>query len=111
MLAGNPADGEDTWLRSVTNTKHLRKGGGVHHAQFKKWLGPPDDVNAGWKLELSGRLLSLVNSIGADARMSVEAQKNKGADEILTVIDALLENLVFVLPDQLASDQALSIRP
>lgn len=76
MHAGDQADGADIWLRSVTNSTHVRKGR-VHHAEFKKWLCPPDDAKAEWKLELSGQLLSLVKSISADAQKRVESQQNK----------------------------------
>jgi len=159
--AGDPADGADTWLRSVTNSTHIRKGR-VHHAEFKKWLSPPDDPKAKWKLELSGQLLSLVKSISDDAQRRVQAQKDKlkaagkavpsclvfagllhkkidamrkiavfkcdvlydpqpdddahanivifdkGTDEILTVTDILIENLILVLASQIAADPILS---
>ena len=161
MDAGDPADSADTWLRSVTNSTHVRKGW-VHHAEFKKWLGPPDDAKAKWKLELSGQLLSLVKSINADAQKRVESQQNKlkaagkpvpsvlvfsgvlhnkveairkiavfacdviydpqpdddahanivifdkGPDEILTVTETLLENLLWVLPAAIGTDPTLS---
>ncbi len=76
MKAGDPADDADTWLRAVTNSTHVRRGG-VHHAEFKKWLSPPDDPQAGWKLEISGQLLSLVGNIADRAEKRVEAQKDK----------------------------------
>jgi hypothetical protein len=164
LHAGDPADGADTWLRSVTNSTPARKGR-VHHAEFKKWLGPPDDAEAKWKLELSGQLLLLVKSISADAKKRVESQQNKlkaagkpvpsslvfsgvlhnkvdairriaviacdviydpqpdndahanivifdkGLDEILTVTDALMENLIWLLPAQISADPILSVRP
>lgn len=161
MDSGDPADAADTWLRCVTNSKHVRKGR-VHHAEFRKWLSPPDDAKANWKLELSGQLLSLVQSISGEANARVQAQRNKleaagssvpsclmfsgvlynkvdiirkisvlacnvlydrqpddaahanivvldkGPDEILTVTDTLLENLVWVTPDQVSSDHVLA---
>ena len=161
MDAGDPADGADTWLRSVTNSTHVRRGR-VHHAEFKKWLGPPDDAKAKWKLELSGQSLSLVKSISADAQKRVKSQQNKlkaagkpvpsvlvfsgvlhnkvaairsitviacdviydpqpdndahanivifdkGLDEILTVTETLMENLIWVPPAQIGADPILS---
>ena len=161
MHAGDGADSADTWLRSVTNSTHVRKGR-VHHAEFKKWLGPPDDAKAKWKLELSGQLLSLVKSISAEAQKRVESQQtklkaagkpvpsalvfsgvlhnkvdairrvaviacdviydpqpdddahanlvifDKGPEEILTVTEALMENLIWLLPTQIGADSALS---
>jgi hypothetical protein len=156
LNAGDPADDGDTWLRPVTNSKHLRRGGGVHHAAFKKWLEPPDDPQAGWKLEVSGQLLSLIDNIVDEAQKRVTDQqekfrakgervpsvlqfcgvlcenvarigslpllncdvifdpkpkdfahanlvvRDKGLDEILTVIDALLTSLTWVPKDQIA---------
>jgi hypothetical protein len=76
VQSGDRASNDDTWLRPVTNTNHLRDGAKrVHHGEFKKWLGPPDDNNRPWKLELSGRLLSLVTSISADAYHKVAIQQ------------------------------------
>jgi hypothetical protein len=74
--SGDPADSEDTWLRPITNETHIKRGA-VHHGEFKKWLGPPDDAQKPWKLEFSGRLRSLVGSISQDANQKVEAQKAK----------------------------------
>jgi hypothetical protein len=75
-LPGDPAENADIWCRSVTNTSHVKKGK-VHHAEFKKWLSPPDDSRSTWRLELSGRLLSLVDSISADANQRLELQKER----------------------------------
>jgi hypothetical protein len=161
LKAGDPADDADTWLRAVTNSTHIRRGG-VHHAEFKKWLSPPDDPQAGWKLEISGQLLSLVGNIADRAQKRVDEQKDKlkakgkdvpsalqfcgvlhakvakvrsllqlscdviydpqpsddahanivildkGADEIMTVIDALLDCVAWVPKDQIGANQALS---
>jgi hypothetical protein len=49
----------------------------VHHAQFKKWLSPPDDPQAGWKLEISGQLFSLVGNIVQEGERRVEYQKER----------------------------------
>jgi hypothetical protein len=76
LLPGDAADDADVWCRSVTNTSHVKKGK-VHHAEFKKWLSPPEDRWSTWKLELSGRLLSLVGSIAADANRRLELQKQR----------------------------------
>jgi hypothetical protein len=74
--SGDPADDPDVWLRAVTNSNHIRRGR-VHHAEFKKWLAPPDDPKAGWKLEISGQLLSLVDNICNQAEERVEGQRKK----------------------------------
>jgi hypothetical protein len=74
--SGDPAAPDDIWLRAITNENHIRRTG-VHHAELKKWLGPPDDSTKPWKLELSGRLRSLVGSISKDALEKVAAQKAK----------------------------------
>jgi hypothetical protein len=74
VKSGDAAEADDTWLRPITNENHIRRAT-IHHGEFKKWLGPPDDVNSPWKLELSGRLLSLVESISKDANEKVAAQK------------------------------------
>lgn len=76
MKAGEPADDADTWLRAVTNYSHVRQGR-IHHAEAKKWLSPPDDPQAKWKLEISGELLSLVDDIVGRARERVAAQQEK----------------------------------
>jgi hypothetical protein len=76
LKAGDPADDADTWVRAVTNSTHVRRGA-VHHAQFKKWLSPPDDPQAGWKLEISGQLLSLVGNIVQEGERRVEYQRER----------------------------------
>jgi hypothetical protein len=60
----------------ITNETHIKRGI-VHHGEFKKWLGPPDDPQRPWKLELSGRLRSLVGSISQDADQKVKTQQAK----------------------------------
>ena len=161
MKAGDPADDADAWYRAVNNSTHVRRGR-FHHAEFKRWLSPPDDPQKSWKLEVSGDLLSLVDDIAKRAEKYVESQRNrlksegkpvpsifqfcgvlyvkvakirslaqfrcdviydplpdddahanivvfdKGPDEILTVSDALSENLVWVPKDQISTDRALS---
>jgi hypothetical protein len=74
---GDPAAIEETWLRPVTNETHLVRRQSVHHGSLKKWLGPPEDATKPWKLELSGRLLSLVETISGDAANKVESQRAK----------------------------------
>jgi hypothetical protein len=76
LKSGDPADDADTWFRAVTNSTHVRRGR-VHHAEFKKWLSPPDDPQSGWKLEISGQLLSLIRNIADRAEKRVEEQKDK----------------------------------
>jgi hypothetical protein len=76
LNAGDPADDGETWLRAVTNSKHVGRGG-VHHAAFKKWLEPPDDPEADWKLEISGQLISLVDNIADQAQKRVADQQEK----------------------------------
>ncbi|MGH6642963.1 hypothetical protein [Hypericibacter sp.] len=76
LQTGEPAEGSDVWIRAVTNTTHVRKTA-IHHGQFKKWLGPPNEAGGSWKVELSGRLLSLVESISADANRRIGIQKDK----------------------------------
>ncbi|MDI4231476.1 hypothetical protein OZ411_01435 [Bradyrhizobium sp. Arg237L] len=76
MNAGDSAAPNDVWLRPITNETHIKRSV-VHHGQFKKWLAPPDDPQKPWKLELSGRLRSLVESIAADALKKVKAQQDK----------------------------------
>jgi hypothetical protein len=70
------ANDEDVWLRAITNANHLRQGK-IHRSQLKHWLSPPDDKAKPWKLELSGRLLSLLQSISSDADRRLHAQKEK----------------------------------
>jgi hypothetical protein len=72
--SGDAAAPDDVWLRAVTNEKHL-KPTAVHHGALKKWIAPPDDPTKPWKLEVSGRLRSLVGSVSSDARQKVESQK------------------------------------
>jgi len=74
--AGDAAEPDDVWLRPITNETHLKRTK-VHHGALKKWIGPPDDPAKPWKLEVSGRLRSLVDSISADAIRKVDAQKAK----------------------------------
>jgi hypothetical protein len=76
MNAGDPAAPDDVWLRPITNETHLRRSG-VHHGELKKWVGPPDDPAKPWKLEISGRLRSMVSSISKDAIQKAEAQRAK----------------------------------
>ena len=86
MQAGDPATDNDVWLRPVTNSSHLKGGGSrIHHGELKKWLGPPDDAAKPWKLELSGRLLSLANSISADAKSKVDRQRQSLNDRGLDI--------------------------
>jgi hypothetical protein len=73
---GDAAAPDDIWLRPVTNETHL-KPTAVHHGALKKWIAPPDDPNKPWKLEISGRLRSMVGSVSTDAAQMVEAQKAK----------------------------------
>jgi len=74
--AGDAAEPDEVWLRPVTNETHLKRNT-VHHGALKKWIAPPDDPAKPWKLEVSGRLRSLVDNISADAVQSVDAQKAK----------------------------------
>ena len=159
MEAGDSAEPDDIWLRPVTNENHLKRTTAtVHHAALKKWLEPPDDPDRPWKLEVSGRLRSLVDSISADAIRKVDAQKanliasnkkvpsdlkycgvlysraedvraitefqgdvifeptdddpahanvvirDKGPNDILTVMDGLIRKLVFLSADQVAQN-------
>lgn len=78
MQSGDPASDDDTWLRPITNSNHLRDGGTrVHHGEFKKWFAAPDDRDKKWKLEISGRLLSLISSISEDAQLKVATQQER----------------------------------
>lgn len=74
MNAGDAAASDDIWLRPVTNENHLKRKA-IHHGALKKWIAPPDDPLKPWKLEVSGRLLSKIGSISADAVHQVELQK------------------------------------
>jgi hypothetical protein len=74
--AGDPAASDDVWLRPITNENHTRRSA-IHHGELKKYIAPPDDLNQPWKLEVSGRLGSLVGSISKDAQQKVDAQKAK----------------------------------
>jgi len=74
--AGDPADDAETWLRAVTNSTHVRRGG-VHHAAFRKWLAPRDDPQVDWKLEISGDLRSLIDNVADAAQKRVDDQKDK----------------------------------
>jgi hypothetical protein len=74
--AGDAAEPSDVWLRPITNETHLKRAT-VHHGALKKWIEPPDDPTKPWKLEVSGRLRSLVEGISADAIRKVDAQKAK----------------------------------
>ncbi|TPK63859.1 hypothetical protein FJ930_26120 [Mesorhizobium sp. B2-4-15] len=64
---GDKADVRDYWLRVLTNEAYLRSDGTVHNGAFGgKAISQPDD--RAWSLELSGRLLSLVKDVEAEAR-------------------------------------------
>lgn len=76
MNSGEPAASDDSWLRPITNETHIRHGA-VHHAQFKRWLASPRDPSRPWKLELSGRLCSLVTSVSEDADERVRQQQER----------------------------------
>ena len=76
MNAGDTAAPDDVWLRPITNETHIKRSG-VHHGEFKKWIAPPDDPAKPWKLEISGRLRSMVGSISKDAMEKVATQKAK----------------------------------
>lgn len=161
MQSEAPATDDDIWLRAVTNANHVRKNG-VYRGQLKHWLAPPDDIQKPWKLELSGRLLSIIRSISQDAERRVSLQRDKlaqqgksvpsdikycgivhakvgdirgsslcrfdvvpdqqpdddahaniividkGADEILTVVEVLLEVLIWLSKDEVATHAAFS---
>jgi hypothetical protein len=47
------------WYRAVTNTKHIKSNGSLHHAALKSFLGPPETNTVPWRSELSGRLASV----------------------------------------------------
>jgi hypothetical protein len=74
VTSGDAAAPDDVWLRPITNETHL-KPTAVHHGALKKWIAPPDDPTKPWKLEVSGRLRSLVGSVSSDAIQKVESQK------------------------------------
>lgn len=64
---GDKADVRDHWLRVLTNEAYLRADGIVHNGAFGgKAIRQPED--RAWSLELSGRLLSLVKDVEAEAR-------------------------------------------
>ncbi len=75
MNPGNAAAPEDIWLRPITNETHLKRRS-IHHGALKKWITPPDDPSKPWKLEVSGRLKSKIQSISLDAHQKVETQKS-----------------------------------
>lgn len=67
MNWGDRAEIGDYWLRVLTNEAYLRSDGTLHNGAFGgKAIGQPDD--RAWSLELSGRLLSLVTDVEAEAR-------------------------------------------
>lgn len=65
---GAPADGNDVWLRNITNKKHVRPDGRLKSNAFTgKAIAPPQEARP-WNHELSGRLHSLTTDFEAEGR-------------------------------------------
>lgn len=67
----------DVWYRAITNQKHLKKDGSLHHAALKAFIDPPAIRTSEWKSEISGRLRSLANDIREDGEKRAALQRSR----------------------------------
>jgi hypothetical protein len=72
---GEPADADDTWLRNVTDKKHVRPDGKPTSNAFTGRAISPRAPGRAWDHELSGRLLSFTNNFEAEGRQYCEERK------------------------------------
>jgi hypothetical protein len=67
----------DVWYRAITNRKHIKKNGSLHHAALKAFIDPPAVRAVEWKSEISGRLRSVTNDILEDGERRAALQREK----------------------------------
>jgi hypothetical protein len=67
LADGDPAEAGDVWLRAITDEKYLERDGTLHNSAFggKRVLGPPSTPERPWSMELSGWLLSFIDTLEA----------------------------------------------
>jgi hypothetical protein len=73
--SGGVVQERDTWFRPITNSKHLRKDGTLHHSAIKGALDPPPVASMTWSFEFSGRLLSIAHDVVKDANARADIQR------------------------------------
>jgi hypothetical protein len=68
LQPGSPAEDADIWMRILTHPEYLKKDGTVHNSAFsgRRAIAPPAS-DAPWSLEMSGRLLSLIQDIQGES--------------------------------------------
>jgi hypothetical protein len=67
----------DVWYRTITNQKHIKNNGRLHHAALKAFIDPPVIKTVEWKSEISGRLRSLADDIRADGERRAALQRER----------------------------------
>lgn len=67
----------DVWYRCITNRKHLKSDGTLHHASLRSFIDAPAITRAKWKAELSGRLRSVGDNICEDGQRRAKLQREK----------------------------------
>jgi len=67
----------DIWYRTITNQKHIKNNGSLHHAALKAFIDPPVIKTVEWKSEISGRLRSLADDIRADGERRAALQRER----------------------------------
>lgn len=69
---------QDVWYRTITNQKHIKRDGSLHHAALKPFIDPPVIKAVEWKSEISGRLRSLAGDIRTDGegRAALQRERN-----------------------------------
>lgn len=79
LEAGESAEDSDTWFRMATMKDHVRENKRIHHAMFKgrKAITAPESPSNTWKAEISGRLLSIADSICDHAEQRINEIKTE----------------------------------
>jgi hypothetical protein len=65
---GAPADATDVWVRVLTSEGYWKRDGTLHNSAFSGSAIAAPTGNKPWTIELSGRLLSLIEKLERESR-------------------------------------------
>jgi len=68
LTDGDVAEENDTWLRVITSEHYWKKDGTLHNSAFSGGAIACSSEARPWNMELSGRLLSMVQDIDTESK-------------------------------------------